>query len=242
MTLAESVRTTLSRVFPAIAPGAGRLAAVPAGIAVPLLLVAPLFGVGLLLLAIGVLWFHRDPDRAAPEPEQGFLAPADGKISVIREEDVGGNNDESRLRVGVFMNVTDVHVNRAPASGTIETVTHKPGANRPAFYKDSDRNERFRIDHGRYQTVLIAGWFARRIYPYVSAGDSVAAGDRIGHVSFGSRADVLFPPEITQADLRVAHGDRVRAGETVLADGQTAQEEPPRDPAPNHSSHPPAES
>lgn len=237
MTLVESAKTTVSRVTPAIAPGASRLAAVPAAIAVPVFFASPPIGIGLLLLAIGVVWFHRDPDRVAPVSEQGFLAPADGKISVIREEDTDEDN-ESRVRVGVFMNVTDVHVNRAPAAGRIEAVTHQPGANRPAFYKDSDRNERLRIDHGRYHTILIAGWFARRIYPYVSAGDSVSAGDRIGHVSFGSRADVLFPPEISRDDLQVGKGDRVRAGETVLADGQTAQANPSQDRALEHSSHP----
>ncbi|ESS12030.1 MAG: phosphatidylserine decarboxylase [uncultured archaeon A07HR60] len=235
----ESLLASVAEVTPAIAPGAGKLSAIPAVIAVPTLLVSPPLAIGLVGLAVCVLWFHRDPDRVPPEPGAGFLAPADGKISVIREEE---NEDKSttgneagdgrragasdsdgpaRLRIGVFMNVTDVHVNRAPASGTVESLDHRPGANRPAFSKDSDRNERLRINHGRYTTVMIAGWFARRIYPYVGAGDTVEAGDRIGHVSFGSRADVVLPPDVSREDLQVSVGDRVRAGETVLADGAT---------------------
>jgi phosphatidylserine decarboxylase len=121
-----------------------------------------------------------------------------------------------RVRVGVFMNVTDVHVNRMPADGEVASVTHRPGANRPAFTKDSERNERVDVDCGAFEVSLVAGWFARRINPYVAEGDRLAAGDRIGHIDFGSRADVLLPPDVALADVAVTEGDRVRAGETVL--------------------------
>jgi phosphatidylserine decarboxylase len=191
-----------------VAPGAGRYAgaaAVLGLLAFPLSPVATAAGVG---VAAFVLWFHRDPER---EPrEEGIVSPADGTVSVIREEG-------DRLRVGVFMNLHDVHVNRAPLGGTVESVEHSPGAHRPAFSKDSERNERVRIDYGDYGVVLIAGAFARRITPYVEAGDELARGERIGHVSFGSRADVLLPPSIGREDLLVGEGDRVRASESVLA-------------------------
>ena len=92
-----------------------------------------------------------------------------------------------------------------------------PGAHRPAFSKDSDRNERVRLEFGDHAVVLIAGAFARRITPYVEAGDTVERGERVGHIAFGSRADVVLPAGTDPAELRVERGDRVRAGETVLA-------------------------
>jgi phosphatidylserine decarboxylase len=178
-------------------------------VAGPLLWFYPSVAAGCILAGLAILFFHRDPPR---EPAgEGVLSPADGTVSVIREE-------EGRLRVGVFMNVHNVHVNRAPVDGSIDHVTHIDGAHKPAFSKDSDRNERVHVDCGDYRVTLIAGAFARRIHPYVDDGDTLARGDRIGHISFGSRADVLFPPETERSDLRIEEGDGVRAGETVLAD------------------------
>jgi phosphatidylserine decarboxylase len=191
-----------------VAPGAWRYAGVAAVLgllAFPLSPIATAAGVG---VALFVLWFHRDPEREPPV--EGVLSPADGKVSVVREEG-------DRLRVGVFMNLHDVHVNRAPLDGVVESVEHAPGAHRPAFSKESERNERVRIDCGDHAVVLIAGAFARRITPYVEGDDDVRRGDRIGHISFGSRADVLLPPGIDRGDLRVGKGDRVRAGESVIA-------------------------
>ena len=191
-----------------LAPGAWRYAA-PAGLlAVPAVFVTPYASAVLLAVAAFTLWFFRDPEREPPA--RGVLAPADGRVSVVREE-------AGRLRVGVFMNVTDVHVNRAPMGGTVEAVDHRPGAHRPAFTKDSDRNERVRIDFGDHAVDLIAGAFARRITPYVEMGDAVERGGRIGHIAFGSRADVVLPRGYGRTSLEVDEGDRVRAGETVLA-------------------------
>ena len=191
-----------------VAPGAWRWVVGLGLPAVPAIFLSPVASAAFLALAAFALWFFRDPDR---EPAgKGVLAPADGKVTVVREEG-------DRLRVGVFMNVTDVHVNRAPLGGTVEAVDHRPGAHRPAFSKDSDRNERVRLDFGDHAVVLIAGAFARRITPYVDVGDSVARGERVGHVAFGSRADVVFPPGYDRGHLHVEAGDRVRAGETVLA-------------------------
>ena len=180
---------------------------VVAGLA--LLGLSSLWGVLGFALAGFVLWFHRDPDRAADGP--GVLTPADGKVSVLREEDDG------RVRVGVFMNVHNVHVNRAPLDGTVEDVTHEPGGHRPAFDKESEHNERVRIETGEWTLVLIAGAFARRIHPYVEAGDDLARGDRLGHISFGSRVDLVLPEQYDLEDVLVSDGETVRAGETVLA-------------------------
>ncbi|WP_188974727.1 protein sorting system archaetidylserine decarboxylase [Halocalculus aciditolerans] len=192
------------------APGATRYAvyALVGGFA--LALVSPLFGAVGLVAAGFVLWFHRDPDRTAPD--EGVVSPADGRVSVVREDDDG------RVRVGVFMNVTDIHVNRAPLDGFLEDVERSPGAHRPAFTKSSERNERVTYTFGRHEVVLIAGAFARRIHPYLEPGAVVERGDKLGHISFGSRADVRLPPEYTLDDVRVEKTERVTAGESVLAE------------------------
>jgi phosphatidylserine decarboxylase len=191
-----------------LAPGARRFALPPLVAAIPLAVAAP--PLGALALALGgfVIWFFRDPERTPPP--NGVVAPADGRVSVVREE-------EGRIRVGVFMNVTDVHVLRAPMDGSVETVTHRPGAHRPAFTKESERNERVDVALDTHDVSMIAGWFARRIYPYLGDGDAVTRGDRIGHIAFGSRADVLLPAAYDRSDLLVEEGDGVRAGETVVA-------------------------
>ena len=202
----------LSRLLPfPVVDAAWDLALVPAlagAVALPVL--SPV-GVALVALAVGILWFHRDPERDPPDPEEAVVSPADGTVSVVREEG-------SRLRVGVFMNVTDVHVNRAPIAGEVTEVRHRPGANRPAFDKESDRNEQVAIDFGDYELLVIAGWFARRIHPAVEPGDTVDRGERVCHVSFGSRADVILPPDVDEGDLLAREGDTVRAGETIIAE------------------------
>ncbi len=187
-----------------------RYGGVLAALAVPALLLTPLVSLGFIALAAGTVWFHRDPERLPPP--DGVVAPADGHVSVLREEPDG------RIRVGTFMNVTDVHVNRAPAPGTVASVEHTPGAHWPAFSKESDRNERVTISAEGWELTLIAGAFARRIHPTVVPGERINRGERVGYVSFGSRADVLLPAAVTWGDLRVSKGDRIRAGETVLAE------------------------
>lgn len=197
------------------APGVARLVApllVVTGVAA---VIVPALSVAGLVLTLAVLAFYRDPDRSPPD--SGVVAPADGSVTVIRETGDG-------LRIGVFMSPTDVHVNRAPLPGTIQDITHKPGAHRPAFSKDSDRNERLIISCEDHDITLIAGWFARRITPYVAAGDTIERGQRIGHIAFGSRVDVTLPPRVEAEDLTVSHGDAVRAGETLIADSPRADD------------------
>jgi len=201
----------LSRAIPVplpLAPIVRRFALPPLFLALPAALLSPPVGLALVALGVAVALFFRDPSRTPEGP--GVLSPADGRVSVIREEGV-------QVRVGVFMSPLDVHVNRAPLGGEIAAAEHRPGAHRPAFSKDSERNERVDLAVDRHEVSLIAGWFARRIHPYVDAGDRVSRGDRIGVVAFGSRADVLLPPEYDRDDLLVEVGDRVRAGETVVA-------------------------
>jgi phosphatidylserine decarboxylase len=201
------------------APGVRRFA-LPSFLAAALLSVVA-FPFALVAFGVGVftLWFFRDPER---HPSTwGVVSPADGRVSVVREEG-------EQVRVGVFMNVTDVHVNRAPFDGTVERVTHRPGAHRPAFSKESERNERVDVDvqtaDGPAELSLIAGAFARRIHPYVAAGDDLSRAQRIGHIDFGSRADVLLPPSYDLEDVLVEEGDTLRAGESVVARREGADE------------------
>ncbi|NHN58985.1 MULTISPECIES: protein sorting system archaetidylserine decarboxylase [Halorussus] len=205
-------RTLLSGSF---APGAWRYALLALALAIPVSVLSRLgkcsrrWNLAAPALAVGALLFHRDPDRTPPD--SGVLAPADGRVSVVREEG-------DRVRVGVFMNVTDVHVNRAPVGGRVEAVDHEPGKHRPAFSKESDRNEKLHVRFPDHEVTLVAGAFARRIHPYVDEGDHLGRGERLGHISFGSRADVLLPESVDHADLTVRRGQKVRAGETRIAE------------------------
>lgn len=193
-----------------VAPGAKKYAVPPLIATAPAFLLSPTLGTACFAVAVFVVWFHRDPDRQIPEAT-GAVAPAHGTVSVIREAGDG------RWRVGVYMSARDVHVNRAPLSGTVESVDHRPGGHKLAFDKDSEHNERVGIDFGEYEVVLIAGAFARRIHPYVESGDDIRRGDRIGHISFGSRADIVLPREFSRNDIRVEEGETVRAGESIIA-------------------------
>jgi phosphatidylserine decarboxylase len=196
-----------------IATGGGRWVAVACAFPVAAFFVStPTVAAVAAALPAAVAAFFRDPDR---KPEAaGVVSPADGEVTVVRE-------DDGRLRVGVFMNLYDVHVNRVPVGGEVTGTVHHAGAHRPAFSKDSDRNERAETTVDGFVVVQIAGAFARRITTYLGEGETVDRGDRLGVIAFGSRADVVFPSSYTREDLRVEKGDRVRAGETVLAPCKT---------------------
>lgn len=191
-----------------LALGAWRYALPAFLLAGPVGFLSPVATLVALGLGIAILLFFRDPERTPPE--NGVISPADGRVSVIREEG-------KRVRVGVFMNVTDVHVNRAPLAGRVESVEHEPGKHRPAFSKESDNNEKVHVRFPEFDLTLIAGAFARRIHPYVEGGETLERGQRLGHIAFGSRADVLLPESFEVGDVAVVKGERVRAGETVLA-------------------------
>jgi phosphatidylserine decarboxylase len=198
------------------ATGSLRIAVVPAAAGA---LVAPVslpVAGALLLVTVAILWFHRDPDRETPS--EGVVAPADGRVAVVRTEG-------DRVRLGIYMRGRDVHVNRAPMDGVVEAVEHEPGANKLAFRKESERNERLRFRFEDVTAEMIAGAFARRTYSYVEPGDAVERGERIGHISFSSRFDLLLPPAYDPADLTVEIDDRVTAGETVVARPRSEIEE-----------------
>lgn len=186
--------------------------AIPLGIiGIVLLFVLPPAGLVGIFGAVGILFFFRDPDRSIPDT--GIVSPADGRVSVIRETEDG-------IQIGVYMGVSDVHVNRAPLSGCVRTRTHRSGGHRPAFSKDSEYNERVRYQlettYGPVFVDQIAGSFARRITPYVAPDENIERGQRIGHIAFGSRADVTIPTDQKDFEVTVAIGDSVRAGESIL--------------------------
>jgi phosphatidylserine decarboxylase len=168
------------------------------------------------LMAAFCLNFFRDPERQPP-PGPVAVSPADGKVVAIRQDDSGG------YRVSIFLNVFDVHVNRAPIAGLITDIRYQKGSFRNAAAPEaSEANERntFTIEGaigGRRTRVVfsqIAGLIARRIVCYKRPGDVVAAGERVGLIKFGSRVDVFLGPEWT---LEIAEGRRVKAGASVLA-------------------------
>jgi phosphatidylserine decarboxylase len=153
------------------------------------------------------VFFFRDPEREVEYCCSSMTAPADGKVVDIRGR-----------KVCIFMNVHNVHVNRAPLTGKVVAIEYKKGGYIPAFFKDSERNERNHIfidtEHGIVEVVQIAGTLARRIVSYVQVGDHMVRGERLGMIRFGSRVDVTIPENF---DILCKKGDKVTAGMTVIA-------------------------
>jgi phosphatidylserine decarboxylase len=177
-------------------------------------------------ITLWVAAFFRDPVRVTPQDRDLIIAPADGLITQIAEvpppreiAGSGGIGDEPMLRVSIFMSVFDVHINRAPVSGTVSQVVYIAGKFLNAdLDKASEDNERQHIvvergDGLRIGITQIAGLVARRIMPFVKPGDIVGSGQRIGLIRFGSRVDVYLPAGTTPTVLL---GQRTLAGETVL--------------------------
>ena len=169
-----------------------------------------------VLLALFFLWFFRDPQRTIPSEPGEIVSPADG---VVTEADWIETAAGSRLRLSIFLNVFDVHVNRAPVGGTVRVVEHRAGEFLNAMKPESGiLNEQTLvvIDAGGYEVSYkqIAGLLARRIVCAVKPGDRLERGQRVGMIKFGSRTDVLMPPD---AVPQVKRGMRVRGGATVLA-------------------------
>lgn len=222
-----SVRRSLVPMHPAGRPFVFGFLAV----AIVLLLIwTPLGMLGLVATA-WCAYFFRDPPRVTPLREGLVVSPADGTVIAVdraRPPPELGLGDAPRPRIGVFMSVFDVHVNRAPLPGTVVRVAHRPGS---FLNADLDRasleNERVSIaldtSLGPVGIVLIAGYVARRILPFVREGVQVAAGERIGLIRFGSRVDVYLP-EGCRAQVGV--GSSAIAGETVLADLRAGGAEP----------------
>ena len=170
----------------------------------------------ILVLALFVIWFFRDPERKADYKDGYFFSPADGKVVEISEceHDFTGR----AVKVGIFMNVFSVHVNRSPCTGVIDYLEYKPGKKIAAFSpKASEINERNYVglstQWGRVMMVQIAGLLARRIVCRISRGDVLEAGQRYGMIKLGSRVDLYLPRDIV---LKIKSGDNVKAGITCI--------------------------
>jgi phosphatidylserine decarboxylase len=171
------------------------------------------------LLLVGLLLFFRDPHRTPPNNPLALVSPADGKVICVDEvEDPCFGLGKFR-RVGIFLSVLDVHVNRSPFSGTIEKTHYSAGEFLDARHLEVDiRNENqtwlLRTSRGPLLVRQIAGLIARRIVGWKKQGDSVATGERIGMIRFGSRTDLYIPASCTP---QVQVGQRVVGGQTILA-------------------------
>lgn len=171
------------------------------------------------IIALFVLQFFRDPARRVPTEAGAVLSPADGRIvAVERVQDIYA--DREAIKVSVFMNVFNVHSNRSPVDGTVQSVHYFPGKFLNAdLDKASLENERnamvMQTADGQIVTaVQVAGLIARRILCYVKAGDTLSRGQRYGFIRFGSRVDVYLP---LTATVNVSIGDKVSATTTILA-------------------------
>lgn len=165
-----------------------------------------LFIIGILLTLFFIVFF-RDPERTPQGDDDDMVSPADGKVIRIND----------RI-VCIFMNIHNVHVNRAPLSGIVTHIDYKPGGFIPAFNKDSNVNERNHVvvksDYGILELTQIAGILTRRIVSYISEGGHVERGERIGMIRFGSRVDVVIPEGY---GFIIGKGANVKAGETIIA-------------------------
>jgi phosphatidylserine decarboxylase len=179
----------------------------------------PMAGVVFLAVAAFMLFFFRDPDRHVPAGERAVVAPADGKVMAAGAADPASAPPGRWQQITIFLSPMDVHINRMPVSGTVTRVDYVPGKFLPAYKPDSCLNERTElwIDHAGQTVVVrqVVGVLARRVVCRARKGDRVETGQRFGLMKFGSRMDVFLPPS---ARLFVRAGDRVRGGETVLAE------------------------
>jgi phosphatidylserine decarboxylase len=188
------------------------LAFTTAGILISLI-TGPGGGFPLFVLAAFCAWFFRDPERLLPAGPVA-LSPADGRVvSVVPEGD-------RQTRISIFLNIFDVHVNRAPIGGVITDITYRKGqflvANREAASSLNEQNiVTIRAEDGtKVVYKQIAGLIARRIVCYKKVGDIVQSGERVGLIKFGSRVDVIFGPEWR---VEVTPGMRVAGGSSVIA-------------------------
>jgi phosphatidylserine decarboxylase len=183
-----------------------------AWISVPIFLTAAMAALGswyisALALAgsIFMIFFHRDPDRMPSG--NGMISPADGRIIKILHD-----------KITIFMGPADVHVNRAPLDGVVLKTEHVRGSHLPAFLGAASNNQQNRIEMETSDGVIelrqITGTLVREIICYVRPGDHVVRGERIGMIRFGSRVEMTVPENY---DLSVRLGDKVRAGETIVA-------------------------
>jgi phosphatidylserine decarboxylase len=163
-------------------------------------------------------YFFRDPDRDVPHAPGLVVSPADGRVMIAGPSDGRWTPPGEWNQITIFLSPLDVHINRAPVAGTVTRIEYRPGAFLPAYKHDAAANElnEIWIEHDGEPIVVrqIVGALARRIVCRVHEGQTLARGERIGLMKFGSRMDVFLP---RRAEITVQVGQHVVAGETVLA-------------------------
>jgi phosphatidylserine decarboxylase len=170
----------------------------------------------LVFLALFVFSFFRDPDRAIPVEPGAIVSPADGRVVVVTEEENAGLPGQ---RLSIFLAIWNVHVNRAPASGTITNVDYRPGKflaamRRRASLENEQNVFTLSTEAGEMVFKQIAGLIARRVVSWKKQGEHITRGERIGLVRFGSRVDVWLP---RGAEILVKVGENVKGGASVIA-------------------------
>lgn len=196
-----------------------------AGLAALALVVQPLLVPLPLLLTVFMLYFFRDPERSVPAGPGLFVAPADGRVIVVRDVREDRHLGKDARQISIFMSPLNVHVNRAPCDGKVKTVLHSRGRFLAAYRDEASvMNENIEMvletPSGEVLVRQVAGFVARRAVCRVKESDLLQRGARYGMIKFSSRVDVYLP---MAADVSVRPGDRVRAGESVIA--RTARKE-----------------
>ena len=170
------------------------------------------------ILTFFMLFFFRDPDRTTPEGENNFISPADGRVlqvqNVFEEKYLKGR----AIEISIFMSPLNVHVNRAPCDGVVESVVHTPGRFLSAFKPEASiRNENIAMlmksDYYKVLVRQVAGAVARRAVCRTRPGDTLKRGERYGIIKFSSRLDIFLPEDTA---IKVKPGDKVKAGESIL--------------------------
>ena len=163
--------------------------------------------------------FFRDPNRVTPKDDNLVIAPADGKVIIVKEVEQSEYIEGTAIQVSIFMSPLNVHVNRNPITGIVKHLRYAEGEFFAAYAdKASEKNEQMIIGmengYGKVLFKQIAGFVARRVVCELEQDQSVVAGERFGMIKFGSRVDIFFRPD---ADVKVSVGDMTSAGESVLA-------------------------
>jgi len=173
------------------------------------------------LFSLFVASFFRDPERQPLRDEKTILAPADGKILLVEEEENPPFSQGRAIKISIFMSVFNCHINRIPMNGKIKEVIYRPGkffsANKNLASAQNEQNALILLtDEGQEISIVqVAGLIARRIVCWVKTGETVKQGKRFGLIQFGSRVDLYLPPLVRQ---RIKPGDKVKAGLTIVGE------------------------
>ncbi len=178
----------------------------------------PLAAVLPVVLLLFILWFFRNPPRRIPEAEDLIVSPADGVVMSIEEITEDRFLQGPAIRVQIFLNIFNVHINRTPIAGTVKYRNYRPGKFIPAFKSHaSDINEKNYVGlEGRIKVMVtqVTGLIARRIVCWVGVEDRLARGERFGLIKFGSMTEIFYP--LGQVETLIQPGTKVRGGKTVI--------------------------